>query len=88
MSKFRMNSTVWISHKSQRKTSGEYNKGKVVGIEAINNGLYFIGTADFFRGFDSFRYKVAYIDVFTGKGRSEWFNEDYLSKTKPEDATN
>ena len=86
--KFRMNSKIWISHKSERKTDGRYNQGKIVGVEANNDGLYFVGKADFFRGFDSFRYKVAYIDVCTGKGVSKWLNEDYLSKSKPEDAAN
>ena len=86
--KFRINSKVWISHKAQRKTDGRYNQGKVVGVEANNNALYFVGSYDFYRGFDSFRYKVAYIDVCTGKGISEWFNEEYLSKSKPENATN
>lgn len=86
--KFRMGSKVWLSGKSHRKTNGKYNQGKIVGVEANNYSLYFVGSADFFSGFNSYRYKVAYIDVCTGKGCAEWFHEDSLSKNKPEDATN
>ena len=86
--KFRMNSKVWISHKGERKTDGRYNQGKIVGVQAINDGLCFAGKAEFFAGFNSFRYKVAYIDVCTERGVSKWFNEGCISKSKPEDATN
>lgn len=86
--KFRMGSNVWISHRSQRKTDGKYNRGKIVGIESTSDSLYFVSESDFYRGFEIYRYKVAYIDVFTGRGCSEWFSEMCLSKNKPEDATN
>ena len=86
--KFRMNSKVWISHESERKTSGKYNQGKIVGVDSVNNNLYFVGVKHFYDGFNEFKYKVAYIDIFTGKGEAKWFNEDFISKEKPLDASN
>lgn len=81
MSKFGMGSKLWIL--SSKKTDGRYNQGKVVGVELLNHAMYFVGKSDFFGGFTIARYKVAYIDCFTGKGRAEWFNENDLQRDKP-----
>ena len=77
----RMNSKVWLLN--SKKTDGRYNQGKIVGIEKSNDCLYFVSKTDFFNNFETDRYKVAYIDCFTGKGCAEWVRHDDVSTTDP-----
>ena len=79
--KFRIGSTVWIL--DSKKPDGRYNKGKVVGYETSYRGLGFISEKDYFNGFGYPSYKVAYVDVFTGRGGVVWCSEDNIQKEKP-----
>jgi hypothetical protein len=81
----KMNAKVWIV--SQRKIDGRYNRGQVVGLEKTYGYLGFVSQTQFLSDFKLARVKVAYVDVFTGKGSAEWFSLDDLSKDKPADAT-
>ena len=75
---------VWIL--DSKKIDGRYNKGIIVGVEMAYEVLGFITEAQFFRSFEEFRYKVAYVDVFTGKACIDWKHHTDLSKLKPVDA--
>lgn len=79
-----INKKVWII--SSRKTDGRYNKGIVVGIEKLYDGLGYMSELQFFRDFEEWRYKVAYVDVFTSKACQDWVHYKELSLSKPEGA--
>ena len=79
---FGMNSKVWII--SSQKIDGRYNKGKIVGIEKEYFGLGFFTERQYLNDFEEYRYKVAYVDVFTGKASAEWIHHSELSKEKPD----
>lgn len=81
---FSLKNKVWIIN--SKKIDGRYNKGIIVGIEMYYNGLSFFTERQYFNDFEEYRYKVAYVDVFTGKGCCEWLDHSYLSKVKPADA--
>ena len=76
-----INKKVWIL--SSKKSDGRYNQGKVVGIENTNDSLYFVNKTHFYKGFLPCRYKVAYIDLVTKRGLSEWFSCDDVVITDP-----
>lgn len=79
-----MGNKVWILN--SKKTDGRYNKGVIVGIEKDYIKLGFMTESQYFRDFIEYRYKVAYVDVFTGRAIAEWIYHTNLSKTKPTDA--
>lgn len=81
---FSMKNKVWILN--SKKIDGRYNKGIIVGIELSYEGLGFMTERQYFNDFEENRYKVAYVDVFTGMACSEWFYYPLLSKVKPTDA--
>jgi hypothetical protein len=81
---FSLKNKVWVIN--SKKIDGRYNKGIVVGIEMIYDGLGFMSERQYFNDFEEYRYKVAYVDVFTNKGCCEWLHHEYLSKTKPIDS--
>ena len=85
MSEIKMNNKVWIT--SSRKSDGRYNNGQVIGLEKTYEGLYIVSKSQFLRDLTLSKVKVAYIDVFTGKGFTEWFYINEISKVKPIDAT-
>jgi len=76
-----MNKKVWII--SSEKIDGRYNQGKIVGVEKTNDTLYFVSKAHFYKGFEPYRYKVAYVDVFTGEGCVEWVHHSDITITDP-----
>jgi len=76
-----LNKKVWLTN--SKKTDGRYNQGKIVGVEQSNDCLYFVSKADFYSNFEPYRYKVAYIDCFTGKGCAEWVHHNDVSTTNP-----
>ena len=78
---FGMNKRVWIL---RRKIDGRYNKGKVVGIEKSYEALAFLTETQYLNGFKLYRYKIAYVDVTTGKGYAEWLSPSEISDKKPE----
>lgn len=78
---FSMGNKVWILN--SKKTDGRYNKGVIVGIEKEYPSLGFMTEAQYFR---EYRYKVAYVDVFTKRAGAEWVYHTLISKTKPTDA--
>jgi predicted transposase YdaD len=78
---FNINKKVWII--SSKKTDGQYNQGKIVGVEKSNDSLYFVSKTDFYKGFEPYQYKVAYVDVFTGRGRAEWLHHSDITVTDP-----
>lgn len=79
--KFRMGKKLWIL--SSKKTTGEFNRGTVVGIDLSYHGLGFINEAQFVRDHIHARYKVAYVDVFTKRAVTEWLHESDLQAEKP-----
>ena len=79
-----INRKVWLLN--SRKTDGRYNKGKIVGIEKAYHGLGFMTETQYLNDFELYQYKVAYVDVFTGKGCAEWVSPRDVSITKPDDA--
>lgn len=81
---FSIGTKVWIL--KDRKTDGRYNRGIVVGAEKDYQKLGFITESQYFRDFVEYRYKVAYVDVFTGRANAEWIYHTDISKTKPSDA--
>ena len=76
-----LNKKVWIT--KDRKIDGRYNKGKIVGIDKTYPYLTFKNEADFFKSFEVSRYKVAYIDCFTGRSETEWVMPTELSTQDP-----
>lgn len=74
---------VWIL--SSRKTDGRYNRGQIVGTEKMYNLFGFRSEAQYFRDFKPYRYKVAYVDCFTGKACCEWIHYSNVSVNKPEE---
>jgi hypothetical protein len=81
MKQLNINKKVWIL--SSKKSDGRYNQGKVVGIENTNDNLYFVNKTHFYKGFLPRRYKVAYIDLVTKRGFSEWFSYNDVVITAP-----
>lgn len=80
--KFKIKNKVWIL--PSKKIDGRYNNGKIVGIELFYYGLGFLTENQYLNDFESPRYKVAYVDVFTGRACAEWYLENDLQKEKPE----
>ena len=78
-----MNKKVWIT--KDRKTDGEYNKGKVVGIKKIYEGLGFYTESQYLNGFIEYEYLVAFVDTSTKRGYAEWVYYEDLSLKKPEE---
>tara|TARA_R110000772_G_scaffold125384_3_gene232077 strand:+ start:116 stop:382 length:267 start_codon:yes stop_codon:yes gene_type:complete len=72
---------VWLT--GQKKADGRINCGKIVGVELLYEGLYFSSKKQFIDGHAPYKYKVAYIDVFTNKGASEWVHHTDVSFIKP-----
>jgi len=69
---------------SSQKKDGRFNFGKVVGIE-LTEDAYYLGYKDkkeFLDRFTIAKYKLAYIDCFTKRACTEWFNERELSTEK------
>ena len=81
---FSIGNKAWIL--KDRKTDGRYNKGVIVEIEKEYPSLGFMTEAQYFRDFREYRYKVAYVDVFTKRAGAEWVYHTLISKTKPTDA--
>ena len=79
-----MKSKVWLLN--SKKTDGRYNKGVVVGIELSYDGLGYMTERQYLSEFKEYRYKVAYVDVCTGRACTEWLHHTDVSKTKPVDA--
>lgn len=81
---FALKNKVWILN--SKKIDGRYNKGVIVGIELIYNGLNFFIERQYFHDFEEHLYKVAYVDICTGKACCEWVHHTDLAKTKPKPA--
>jgi hypothetical protein len=79
-----INKKVWIT--SSKKTDGRYNRGVVKGIDLFYDGLGYISETQYLKDFEEWRYKIAYVDVFTKRACQEWIHYKELSVTKPEDA--
>lgn len=78
---FGINKKVWIL---QQKTDGRYNKGVVVGIEKIYEGFGYLTEKQYFSDFVPYRYKVAYVDVFTKKACCEWVHHSDVTDKNPQ----
>jgi len=81
--KFRINQMVWLLN--SKKIDGRYNKGKIVGVEFSYPYLNFLTERDYFESFCNPRYKVAFVDCFTGRANVEWSDEANLQKEKPKE---
>lgn len=82
----RVGKKVWIT--SGRKTDGRYNRGIIVGIEKTYHGLGYLTEKQYLSSFELSRYKVAYVDVVTGHGVSEWLLCDEVSDKNPKAVDN
>lgn len=76
---------VWLVN--NRKIDGRYNRGKVVGVEKVYNYLGFMTETQYLAAFELYRYKVAYVDVFTGRACAEWVSVGDVAVAKPKDTT-
>jgi hypothetical protein len=80
--RYKMGNKVYI--KSSKKLDGRFNRGKIVGVELSYHALGFLTEAQYLNDFEHPKYKVAYVDVFTGRAYASWYEEDDLCKDKPE----
>lgn len=80
MSEIKLNNKVWIL---EPKLDGSYNKGVVIGLEKVYDGLYIESESQFIKDHVLQKVKVAYVDVFTKRGQSKWFTIDRISKNNP-----
>ena len=78
MTDFKMGAKVTLTN--SRKTDGRYNHGIIVGIEKSYPYLAFHTEAQFFKSFVVKKYKVAYVDCFTGKACSDWVSYEDVVK--------
>lgn len=79
---YKIGNRVWML--DSRKTDGRYNRGKIVGIDMTYPYMGFQTESSYLAAFEISRYKVAYVDVVTGKGQTSWELERDLSKERPE----
>ena len=79
----RLGRKVWLV--GDPKADGRINVGKLVGIEQIYESLGFMTEKQYLSSFVPYRYKVAYVDVFTGRGASEWVHHTKVSFSKPQE---
>jgi hypothetical protein len=65
-----------------RKIDGRYNYGTIVGIEMIQDACYlgYRNEKEYVARFTVPRYKVAYVDCFTTRAQTEWFDKKELEK--------
>ena len=78
----RIGKKAWMT--GSIKTDGRCNVGKVVGVDLIYEGLGFITEKQFISSHVPYRYKVAYVDVFTKRAISEWVHKSDVSFVNPE----
>lgn len=76
-----MNKKVWLLN--SKKTDGRYNKGVIVGIDKIYEGLGYMTERQYQQDFVVYKYKVAYVDVYTNKACNEWVHHSYVSTIDP-----
>jgi hypothetical protein len=79
----KMGKKAWLT--GNLKADGRCNVGKVVGIDKTYEVLCFVSEKQFIDHRQISRYKVAYVDVVTGKGVSKWFHQDDVSFVKPKE---
>jgi len=65
-----------------QKSDGRFNSGTIVGIEMTQDAYYlgYINEREYVARFTVPRYKVAYVDCFTNRAQTEWFDEKHLEK--------
>lgn len=76
-----MNKKVWLLN--SKKIDGRYNKGVIVGINKIYEGLGYMTERQYLQDFVVYEYKVAFVDVCTNKACAEWVHHSYVSTADP-----
>jgi hypothetical protein len=77
----RIGKKVWLT--GCPKADGRINVGKIVGIEHIYECLGFMTERQYLSSFVQYQYKVAFVDVATGRGVAEWVHHTKVSFNKP-----
>jgi len=77
---FKMKAKVKII--SNQKIDGRFNFGTIIGIALEPNGIYLSQSSEksWLASFTAAQYKVAYVDCFTNRACTEWFQEKELEK--------